>query len=90
MNKYSIFLFKGHHTETEIMDLKNKVINKMEHFEKVSTTLKQELEVFEQNRMQEFKNNIHAHIKQMLDQQELVLAIWEAYLPIANSIDLAA
>lgn len=88
MTRYSIILFKEHPTEKETMDLQNKVTNNMNHFNQISTILKQEVEVFEQNRMEDFKNNIHAYMKQILNQQELVLEIWEAYLSIANSIAL--
>jgi sorting nexin-1/2 len=88
MTRYSIILFKGRPSEKETMDLQNKVTNNMNHFNQISTILKQEVEVFEQNRMEDFKNNIHAYMKQILNQQELVLEIWEAYLSIANSIAL--
>jgi len=62
----------------------------MKDYQRISTTLKQELEIFEENRIEEFKNNIQMYIKQMLEEQEKVLEIWEAYLPIANKIVLTA
>jgi hypothetical protein len=60
----------------------------MEVYQQISMTLMQELEVFETNRVEEFKVNFHAYLKQALENQEKVLEIWEAYLPIANNIAL--
>ncbi|CAF3411838.1 unnamed protein product [Rotaria socialis] len=75
--------------EMEVQNLREKVVNDMEKFEHISATLMQEFEMFEENRMKEFKTNINAYIKQMLKQQEKVLKIWEDYLPIANSLTVA-
>jgi hypothetical protein len=69
-------------------DLKEKSIKNMEVYQQISMTLMQELEVFETNRVEEFKVNFHAYLKQALENQEKVLEIWEAYLPIANNIAL--
>ena len=60
------------------------MLSDIEHYEQISGTLKQELEIFEQDRMKELKNNIHIYMKQACEQQEKVLEIWEAYLPIAK------
>ncbi|CAM4774274.1 unnamed protein product [Rotaria magnacalcarata] len=72
--------------EMEVHNLQGKVVNDMENFERISATLMQEFEMFEENRMKEFKTNINVYIKQMLKQQVKVLKIWEDYLPIANSL----
>lgn len=58
----------------------------MEHYEEISITLKQELEIFEQDQIQELKNNILTYMKQACEQQEKVLELWQAYLPIAKNI----
>jgi hypothetical protein len=88
MNRYPTLLFQGHHAEMEIQDLQKKVTSDMQNFERISTRLMQELQVFEQNRMKEFKNNINAYINQMLEKQEKVLEIWEVYLLGAKNIAL--
>ncbi|CAF3974437.1 unnamed protein product [Adineta steineri] len=78
----------GPHFEMEMLDLEKKITDDMQDYQQISMTLKQELEIFDQNRTEEFKNNIHAYIAQTLIQQEKVLNIWETYLPIANNIDV--
>ncbi len=83
-----MFLFQNSQAEMETHDLEKKIIEHMEDYQRISMTLKKELDVFDQTRIDEFKNNIHEYIKQMLKQQEKVLEIWEAYLPTANNIAL--
>ncbi|CAF1109002.1 unnamed protein product [Adineta steineri] len=78
----------GPQFEMEMLDLEKKITDDMQDYQQISMTLKQELEIFDQNRTEEFKNNMHAYIAQTLIQQEKVLNIWEAYLPIANNIDV--
>ena len=82
-----MFLLKGHRTEVEVQNLKRKAIDDKENYEQISATLKQALIVFDLNRIEEFKNNIHAYLQQMVNRQEQVLEIWEAFLEIAGSID---
>jgi sorting nexin-1/2 len=74
--------------EMEINEWEGKVIRGKEEFERISTSIKQELEVFEQTRTEDFKKAIEIYLKQLLEQQEKTLEIWEAYLPEANKINL--
>jgi sorting nexin-1/2 len=75
-------------TEMEINDWEGKVIRGKEDFERISTSIKQELEVFEQTRIEDFKIAIDAYLKQLLEQQEKILEIWECYLPEVNKINV--
>jgi sorting nexin-1/2 len=74
--------------EMEINEWEGKVIRGKEDFEQISTSIKQELDVFEQTRIDDFKTAIDSYLKQLLEQQEKVLEIWEAYLPEANKINV--
>jgi sorting nexin-1/2 len=74
--------------EMEINDWEGKVVRGKEDFERISTSIKQELEVFEQTRIEDFKIAIDNYLKQLLEQQEKILEIWEAYLPEANKINV--
>ena len=74
--------------EMEINDWEGKVVRGKEDFERISTSIKQELEIFEQTRIEDFKKAIDIYLKQLLEQQEKILEIWEAYLPEANKINV--
>lgn len=75
-------------TEMEINEWESKVVRGKEDFEHISASIKQELEVFEQTRIDDLKISINAFLKQLLDQQEKILEIWENYLPEANKINV--
>ena len=90
MHTFLIFLFQEPCAEVEVQNLQENIVKDMKNFERISATLNQEFEMFEEHRMEEFKTNINVYMKQMLEQQEEVLKMWEAYLPIANSLTLTA
>ena len=72
--------------EMEIHEWEGKVVKGKEDFERISATLKQEMEVFEETRLDDFKKAIDQYLNHLLEQQERVLQIWEAFLPEANKI----
>jgi sorting nexin-1/2 len=72
--------------EMEIRDWEGKVEHSKEDFERISSTIKEEMEVFEQTRIEDFKKSIDDYLKNILEQQEKVLQLWEDYLPEANKI----
>ena len=74
--------------EKEIHDWEARVVSGKEDFDRISTTIKHEVEVFEETRIDDFKAAIDAYLKNLLDQQERVLQIWEAYQPEANKINI--
>lgn len=75
-------------TEMEINEWEGKVVRGKEDFEQISTSIKEELEVFEQTRVDDLKQGINTYLKQLLDQQEKILEIWESYLPEVNKINV--
>ena len=75
-------------TEMEINEWDGKVVRGKEEFEHISASIKQELEEFEQTRIEDLKLAINAYLKQLLDQQEKILEIWESYLPEVNKINV--
>lgn len=74
--------------EMEINEWDGKVIRGKEDFERITNSIKQEIEVFEQTRIDDFKKAFDLYLKQFLEQQEKILEIWESYLPEANKINL--
>ncbi|CAF0789435.1 unnamed protein product [Rotaria sp. Silwood1] len=72
--------------EMEIRDWDGKVVRSKEDFEKISTTIKQEMDVFEQTRIDDFKKAVDSYLNDLLEEQNKILQIWEAYLPEANKI----
>ncbi|CAF1681903.1 unnamed protein product, partial [Adineta ricciae] len=74
--------------EMEINEWEGKVIRGKDDFERITNSIKQEIEVFEQTRIDDFKKAFDMYLKQFLEQQEKILEIWESYLPEANKINL--
>jgi sorting nexin-1/2 len=74
--------------EMEINEWEGKVVRGKEDFERISASIKQEMEVFEQTRIDDFKKAIDNYLKHLLEDQEKVLQMWEAYLPEANKINV--
>lgn len=72
--------------EMEINEWEGKVVRGKEEFERISTSIKEELESFERTRIDDFKKSIDDYLKQLLEQQEKILDVWETYLPEANKI----
>ena len=74
--------------EMEINEWESKVERGKDDFERISTSIKQELDVFEQTRIEDFQKAIEQYLKQFLEKQEKVLEVWEHYLPEANKISV--
>ena len=72
--------------EMEVVEWEGKVVRGKEEFELISTTLKQEIDVLDQTRMDDFKQAVDSYLANVLDEEEKVLSIWETYLPEANKI----
>ena len=72
--------------EAEIRDWEGRVESSKKDFEQVSSTIKEEMEVFEQTRVDDFKKSIDHYWKNLIEQQEKILQLWEGYLPQANEI----
>jgi sorting nexin-1/2 len=74
--------------EKEIYDWEGKVEHGKQQFENISKTIKEEMESFEQTRINDFKKGIDQYLKSLLEQQEKLLQVWEGYLPEANKINV--
>lgn len=72
--------------EMEINEWEGKVDRGKDEFQRISTSIKEELEVFEQTRSDDFQNAIEQYFKEFLDKQEKILDVWEHYLPEAQKI----
>ncbi|CAF1034661.1 unnamed protein product [Rotaria magnacalcarata] len=75
-------------TEMEINEWEGKVMHHKEDFERISTSIREELNAFETARVEDFKKAIDSYLKELLEQQEKMLEVWEAYLPEANKINM--
>ena len=73
--------------ELEIRDWEEKVSRGKENFESISMTIKQEMDEFDQIRIEDFKQASCNYLKDLLEQQNRILQIWEAYLTEANKIN---
>jgi sorting nexin-1/2 len=72
--------------EMEINEWEGKVVRGKEEFERISISIKQEMDVFEQTRIDDFQKAIEKYLKHILEEQEKILEVWEGYLPEANKI----
>ncbi|CAF2807375.1 unnamed protein product [Rotaria sp. Silwood2] len=74
--------------EMDIRDWEAKVTHDKEDFENISTTIKQEMDAFDETRIDDFRKAIDSYLNDLLEQQNKILQIWEAYLPEANKINV--
>jgi sorting nexin-1/2 len=72
--------------EADIREWEGKVEHSKQEFEAISKTIKEEMEVFEQTRIDDFKKAIDDYLKNLIEQQEKILQIWDNYLPEAEKI----
>lgn len=70
----------------EVTEWEAKVNRGQEEFENISKTIKQELEIFEINRINDFKLNIIKYMESLLETQQQLIQYWEAFLPEAKAI----
>lgn len=70
----------------EINDWENKVKKYNEEFEQISKTIKEEVKLFDFNRVKEFKAKLTKYIEALLSSQEQLVTIWEQYLPQVKAI----
>lgn len=57
-----------------------------EEFDKISKSIKAEVEKFEIVRIHDFKSNIIKYLESLLDTQQQIIKHWEAFLPEAKAI----
>ena len=74
--------------EADIRDGEAKVTKGKEDFESISLTIKEEMSAFEDARAADFIEAIGVYLKNLLEQQEKILELWEGYLPEANKISV--
>ena len=70
----------------EIRDLEIKVEKGKEDFEQISKTIKEEIKRFDFTRAKEFRTELTAYLKALLNNQETLVKIWEQYLPEVKAI----
>ncbi|KAI1296751.1 Sorting nexin-2 [Halotydeus destructor] len=70
----------------EVSEWEVKVNKGQEDFENISKTIKQELELFEINRINDFKDNIIKYMESLLETQQQLIKYWEVFLPEAKAI----
>lgn len=70
----------------EIRDWENKVEKYSQEFEQISKIIKEEVKVFDFNRIKEFKTKITKYLESILKSQQQIVTIWEQYLPQVKAI----
>lgn len=72
--------------EAEIRDWEARVDISKQHFERISANIKEEMEMFEQTRVNDFEKWVNTYLQSAVEQQEKILQLWEGYLPQVNDI----
>ncbi|NP_001171861.1 sorting nexin 2 [Saccoglossus kowalevskii] len=72
--------------QDEIKDWERKVDNGQEDFERVSKTIRKEIEAFETQRVQDFRSVIVKYLETLMDSQQQLIKYWEGFLPEAKAI----
>jgi len=70
----------------EVQEWEAKVSRGQEEFENISKTVKQEMEKFEVNRVNDFKVSLIKYMESLLETQQQLIKHWEAFLPDAKAI----
>jgi sorting nexin-1/2 len=70
----------------EIKDLETKCEKSKEDFESISKNIKEEMKRFDFSRIKEFKSELTKYLQTLLNNQEQLVKIWEAYLPQVKAI----
>lgn len=70
----------------EIRDWETKVEKGGQDFEQISKTIKEEMKVFDFNRVKEFKVKLVQYLENLLGSQEQLVTIWDQYLPQVKAI----
>lgn len=70
----------------EIRDWETKHEKYGEEFEQISKTIKEEMKIFDFNRVKEFKVKLVKYLESLLSSQEQLVSIWEQYLPQVKAI----
>lgn len=74
--------------ELEIRDWEGKVVRGKEDFERISATIKQEMEAFDETRVDEFKKAFNDYLNDALEENNKILQLWEDFMPEASKITL--
>jgi len=72
--------------EGEVQEWESKVENNREHFQRISTVIKKELESFDAVRVEDFKAMLIQYLRAMVTTQQQVIKVWETFLPEAKAI----
>ncbi|XP_070543510.1 sorting nexin-2-like [Ptychodera flava] len=70
----------------EIKEWEHKVETGQEDFEKISKTIRKEIERFEKNRVRDFRSVIIKYLETIMESQQQVIKYWEGFLPEAKAI----
>lgn len=72
--------------QDEIKEWERKVENGQEDFEKVSKTIRKEIEAFEKVRVKDFRAVIIKYLESLMETQQQQIKYWEGFLPEAKAI----
>lgn len=73
--------------EMEVSEWERRVAQAKEDFERMSATLKDEIEVFNEVCFDDFNSAVHKYLRDEYDLTERALGVWQTFLPHAQKIN---
>ncbi|XP_037087966.1 sorting nexin-2-like isoform X2 [Pollicipes pollicipes] len=70
----------------EVTEWEAKVERSQEEFERISRSIKKEMEMFDCNRVKDFKDCIVKYLETLMANQQKLVKLWETFLPEAKAI----
>ncbi|XP_043214742.1 sorting nexin-2-like [Amphibalanus amphitrite] len=70
----------------EVTEWESKVERSQEEFERISRSIKKEMEMFDCNRVKDFKDCIVKYLETLMANQQKLVKLWETFLPEAKAI----
>ncbi|KAI8366083.1 Vps5 C terminal like-domain-containing protein [Radiomyces spectabilis] len=72
----------------EIIDLKGRVEEYEKEFEDISKLIKSELEHFDKEKVEDFRDSVDQFLSTMVEHQKQVIAVWESYFEQTEGLQL--
>lgn len=66
--------------ESDILDAESKIVTTKKEYEEISRSLKEELEKFDQEKVDDINAAVQGYLESVLKHQEQMVGIWESYL----------
>ncbi|KAI8097036.1 Vps5 C terminal like-domain-containing protein [Halteromyces radiatus] len=74
-------------TQQEIEEMRQRVEELQKEFDDISKLIKNELDRFDQEKVEDFKESVEAFLCSMIEHQKKVIALWETYFEQTEGLD---